>query len=259
MDDMCAVGPDIYLTNSSCEIEENHYEGKTPSQINREGLFSSPIFERSFQWKRRESKYRLDQTTTVFSSARSNNNSNDVASGSSTTMTAKSLRHSSSLTWRNSGDYGGVGLGSFRLAPSSSFFSKLQPPLRQLHHHNSHHPHEHNTLSKDDSDEFPIETGFSVCPDNSSNQPTPRNKLKRAFSSSSLFKSRNFSSSYNLKKKNSTHENIQEISNLRLLTTERKEAVFSAGESIQGDILNDDHCRIGVLHAKVIFYWYTYI
>ena len=163
MDDMCAVGPDIYLTNSSCEIEENHYEGKTPSQINREGLFSSPIFERSFQWKRRESKYRLDQTTTVFSSARSNNNSNDVASGSSTTMTAKSLRHSSSLTWRNSGDYGGVGLGSFLLAPSSSFFSKLQPPLRQLHHHNSHHPHEHNTLSKDDSDEFPIETGFSVC------------------------------------------------------------------------------------------------
>ena len=247
LDDMCAVGPDIYLTNSSCEIDDKPYERGNPSQVKRDGLFSSPIFERSFQWKRRESKYRLDQST-VYSSAKSNHNSNDVASRTST-MAGKSPRHSKSLTWRNSGDDGGVGVG----LGSSSFFSKMHSPLRQLHHHSCHHPHEQYSLSKDGSDDFPVETGFSVCPDDSSNQPSPRKKLQHAFSSRYLFKSRNTSSSYNLKKKKSTHEIMQEISALRLLTTGRNETA-STGSSIQGDILNDDNCSIGVLHAKVIYY-----
>ena len=132
--------------------------------------------------------------------------------------------------------------------------------LFRSHHHHQHLPHD-----DDDIDDFPVETGYSVvCHDDSSNQPSPRRKLKHAFSSSYLFKSRNRSSRYNLKKnkkKKSTHENMmQEVRGLRLLTstiTGRKESV-STCRIIQGDVLNDEHGSIGILHAKVTSMSYIY-
>lgn len=219
------------------------------------GYFLPPIFERSFQWTRRESKYRLDNNNSnVYSSDNSNNNNGNEVAPMEMAIATQSPQHSSSLTWRSSGGGGGVGSGSFRLAPSSNFFSKMQSPSKQLHHRNHHHHHHHHP-PHDDIDDFPVETGYSVvCHDDSSNQPSPRRKLKHAFSSSYLFKSRNRSSRYNLKKKKSTHENVQEVRGLRLLTsttTGRKESV-STCRIIQGDVLNDEHGSIGILHAKVI-------
>ena len=289
VDDLCAVGPDIYLTNSSCEVDTIHNnnnnnndddgDSSSASPVKRDGLFSAPIFERSFQWTRRESKYRLDNNSSnVYSSDNSssnnNNNGNEVVPIGM--AMAQSPRHSSSLTWRGS--------ASFRLAPSSSFFSKMHSPSRQLHHrnhqHHQHH-HHHNLPHDDSSDDFPVETGFSVVvvgPDDSSNQPSssPRRKLKHAFSSSYLFKSRNLHSSsrYNLKKKKSTHENLlQEIRGLRLLTCTgtgtgtgttttvgRKEPVSTSCRIVQGDVIDGEHGSIGILHAKVIKEsWYIYI